>query len=227
MRDSTIARREWALVSSRALAVVCGCSCWLFAGCGSTTTDGQIHNELSERPLQLPEVAVDDDDGLAGRCVAGGPTEVGVIDVPGYRGEGALGPWPGMAELRRGPAYVALRAGPPRVVYLTSTRNVGGDAPYVVPTLWMSRDGYSGPLRIRGGRTDGDGRIGFGLGGEPMRELTLPEGYEKPWSAVRARGGSGWRMVRVPTRLQGPGCYAFQVDGQEFSYTLSFGVQSK
>jgi hypothetical protein len=31
----------------------------------------------------------------------------------------------------------------------------------------------------------------------------------------------------MPTRIRGPGCYAFQVDGIGFSYVLAFGVQAE
>jgi hypothetical protein len=66
------------------------------------------------------------------------------------------------------------------------------------------------------------GRIGFGAGARPRRELRLPAGA--PWPSQPVDIPEGWRAAKVPTRIRATGCYAFQVDGRGFSYVLTFAV---
>jgi hypothetical protein len=75
--------------------------------------------------------------------------------------------------------------------------------------------GYDGPVLIRGLRIDAPGRVGFGRG-------SVPE-----W-AMRIRGDAGdnqaggWRNFPSYTRLKDNGCYAYQVDDRDFSYSIVF-----
>ncbi len=83
--------------------------------------------------------------------------------------------------------------------------------------LWVAAPSYDGPILIRGGRVDGDGGVGFNLPGtrSPLAELQLP-----PGAALNTY--RGWRNWPSYTRVLAPGCYAYQVDGAEFSYTIVF-----
>jgi len=77
-------------------------------------------------------------------------------------------------------------------------------------TLWAISPRYRGRLLIRGRRVDGQGRVRFHLGGPLRREIRwLPE--RRPW-----------RYGGTSTLLRGPGCFAFQVDGVDFSDVIVF-----
>ena len=218
---------------------------------GSATAAFQ---DLEKRPLALPSVEVPDAvsraRSLPGRCWSWGAPDVGAIALPGIPGEAALGPWPrgagptvsgsgpdtvdadqelGEAVLKRGPVYAALLAGPPRIVYL-SQHAIGQSRWRAVRTLWVSRPSYDGPVLVRGGRLDRPGRLGFGLRARPRSELRLPAGRWSPGTTHpggRVQPLEAWRVSSIPTRIRAPGCYAFQVDGLDFSYVLTFGVQSQ
>lgn len=85
--------------------------------------------------------------------------------------------------------------------------------------LWASSPGYLGPILIRGGRVDEPGGLGFSVGnGPPLAELQLPPSP----AGSPARGSNGWAGWPSYTRVQVPGCYAYQVDGTDFSYTIVF-----
>jgi len=196
---------------------------------GRASSNG-VFGELERRPLDLPRVDVRGPSiragGIAGRCFR--EIEVGAIALAAIPGEAALGPWPGEVELRRGPVYVALLAGPPRIVYLSGLPTIG-DSPWrVVRTIWVSKPSYEGPVLVRGGRLDRPGRLGFGTGVRPQHELRLPAGgWRRASRSRKPDPPRSWRAATVPTRVRSPGCYAFQVDGVEFSYLLAFGVQAR
>jgi hypothetical protein len=72
--------------------------------------------------------------------------------------------------------------------------------------------GYSGPILIRGRQLGGSGAVGFGEGHVPYDELQLLG------TAMSAPPGQ-WPSF---TRVQSPGCYAYQVDGTSFSEVIVF-----
>jgi hypothetical protein len=83
--------------------------------------------------------------------------------------------------------------------------------------LWVSAPEYDGPILIRGGRVDGTGGVGFtAVNWAPLVELQLPPG---PALNTDNRGWRGWPSA---TRVRAPGCYAYQVDGTDFSYVIVF-----
>jgi hypothetical protein len=218
-----------ALVLSGALAGCLGDDGGPEGGPIDRATSAEVFRKLERRPLELPSVDLQGrsirEYGIAGRCF--GEIEVGAIALPGIPGEAALGPWPGLKQLKRGPVYAALLAGPPRIVYLSGLPTVGQSRGRAVPTIWVSRPSYDGPVLVRGGRLERPGRLGFGSHAQPRTELRLPAGSWPRGDAPRAvQTPKGWRATGVPTRIRVPGCCAFQVDGQGFSYVLAFGVQS-
>jgi hypothetical protein len=82
--------------------------------------------------------------------------------------------------------------------------------------LWVASSDYLGPILIRGGRVDGEGAVGFDLGsGLPLAELQLPPGRT-------INVDRGYREWPSHTRITEPGCYAYQVDGTDFSYVVVF-----
>jgi hypothetical protein len=104
---------------------------------------------------------------------------------------------------------------------------LGGEQLAVTPFLgsvwrgarvtWASAATYTGPVLIRGDRLGGSGAVGFGEGRVPYDELQLlAPGTGAP------RGPGGGREWLSFTRVQKPGCYAYQVDGTSFSTVAVF-----
>lgn len=186
--------------------------------------------QLASRPLKLP------------RHLASGPgCKLNIGANMGLRGvptEGVIGPWTNrdddLTRLRRGPVHVVPGGGAPRVMDLWPSQR--SCWPIQEWTMWLSKPSYRGPVLVRGGRLDGHGRVRFGDGPRPGVELRLPAGeWDDP---ARTRFGplrlplglrEGWRVAMRPTQIKAGRCYAFQVDGEGFSYRLAFGavVQGK
>jgi hypothetical protein len=81
--------------------------------------------------------------------------------------------------------------------------------------LWVVDPAYDGPVLIRGRRIDAPGRLGFGRDSTP--EWAMRIGGHASDSLT-----GGWRNFPSYTRLKDNGCYAYQVDGRDFSYTIVF-----
>jgi hypothetical protein len=77
--------------------------------------------------------------------------------------------------------------------------------------IWTA-PGYSGPILIRGRELGGPHAVGFGEGHTPYDELQLMG------PAMGAPGGQWPSFIRV----RGPGCYAYQLDGENFSEVIVF-----
>jgi hypothetical protein len=75
---------------------------------------------------------------------------------------------------------------------------------------WSAASSYDGPILIRGRQLDGPHAVGFGVGHVPYDELQLPAGGPRQWQTV--------------TRVRGPGCFGYQVDGAGFSTIFVFRV---
>ncbi len=87
----------------------------------------------------------------------------------------------------------------------------------VQKVLWVAAPDYDGPILIRGGRVDGEGGVGFNIGaGRTLAEIQLP-----PGPALNTNN-EGWRNWPSYTRIETPGCYAYQIDGTDFSYIVVF-----
>jgi hypothetical protein len=82
--------------------------------------------------------------------------------------------------------------------------------------LWVSDPKYAGPILIRGRQVDGPNRVQFGQGSAALlRELAFAAESADNWTG-------GWRNFPSYTRLRAPGCYAYQVDGADFSDVIVF-----
>jgi hypothetical protein len=82
--------------------------------------------------------------------------------------------------------------------------------------LWLVAPSYDGPILIRGWQLDGTHPVRFStVDGPLLTELQLPPG---------TNFGGGWRQRFVYVRVRIPGCYAWQIDGTSFSYTITFRV---
>jgi hypothetical protein len=146
-----------------------------------------------QRPMKVPSVA----DGAA--C----PTSAanGSLSRIGFTGI-AWGP---------GPAYPVLAPDRPVLRYLDPIPPqslIFGSAWFGNKVLWaVDRASYRGPILIRGRQLDGPNKVRFGPASVPAPELRL-----RPT-------GTGYPSF---TRVRAPGCYAYQVDGLGFSYTIVF-----
>lgn len=80
--------------------------------------------------------------------------------------------------------------------------------------LWFIAPTYTGPVRIRGGRIDASGELRF--------DQDQPLASDIHIAAMSAQETPNWRDRPSFTRFQSAGCYAYQVDGEDFSYTIVF-----
>jgi hypothetical protein len=87
--------------------------------------------------------------------------------------------------------------------------------------LWVGGPTYTGPVLIRGVRLDADSPVAFQLGGgnPALTEMQFPPG--PPASTT----GGGWRNWPSATLLKTPGCYAWQIDGTNFSTIVVFKAE--
>jgi hypothetical protein len=115
-----------------------------------------------------------------------------------------------------GPGLVQpLIAGPHAVSFAVITfRPSYGNGWYAVKTLWFGRPSYQGPVLIRGRRLDAPGRVVFG-GTPAVLDPQLPPG-------LTLNRTGGWREWPGGTWLRSPGCYAWQIDGTDFSTVIVF-----
>jgi hypothetical protein len=92
-----------------------------------------------------------------------------------------------------------------------------GSAWKAARVTWVAATSYPGPVLIRGRRLGGSDAVGFGEGRTPYDELQLLA----TGSGAPAVPGEGRAWLSF-TRVRGPGCYAYQVDGASFSSVIVF-----
>lgn len=156
------------------------------------------------RPLDLPNVQA------GGSC----PTSTGRHYKNSLFGGIVLGRGPvlpllGVARPRdQGPAKQGL------LRFRSSPDHPGW---FTLKTLWFSFPRYQGPVFIRGRQLDGSQPVGIG----EAPSTTDPEFPAGP----TVNGGEGFREWPGATWLRTPGCYAWQVDGLDFSYVIVFSAE--
>ena len=119
---------------------------------------------------------------------------------------------------------VAIGNGPVRPMLLGSgdvSRGVAVVSPstnapgwFGVKTNWFSFPEYQGPIVIRAERLDGPGKRVFTV--NPASAVPVV-----PTGPTLNRTGR-WRDMPGGTYVKSPGCYAWQIDGQDFSYATVF-----
>jgi hypothetical protein len=82
---------------------------------------------------------------------------------------------------------------------------------------WVAAPSYTGPVLIRGGQVGGAGAVGFGEGHVPVDELQVLTASTS--SSGEPSGAREWPSF---TRMRTPGCYAYQIDGTNFSEVIVF-----
>jgi hypothetical protein len=170
-----------------------------------------------------------DDAGTGGKSVASNevrrPLQIPTMG-PGAACPRTAGgrPSPDVAiALGSGPAYPVLGfedghvpPSPKGVVPLYANERKG--SAYWHKTLWAVDPRYDGPLLVRGRSMDSPQALRF------AKPSAAPGGSEELVSELefRAEETDSWRYGPSVTILPGPGCYAFQVDGSNFSKVIVF-----
>ncbi len=94
---------------------------------------------------------------------------------------------------------------------------------------WQIAPSYTGPVVISGRQLNGPNQISFNGGMDQPTGNSLQ--LEPPLSELRLMGGGAaaptWPTWVTLVRLSHPGCYAYQVDGLTFSYTITFQAVSE
>ena len=80
---------------------------------------------------------------------------------------------------------------------------------------WFARADFAGRVLIRGARRDGPEGVRFGDKPQPQTELRLT-------FTAKDRGEDGWLNKGTYTRVRAPGCYAWQLDGRDFTRVITF-----
>jgi hypothetical protein len=204
-------------------------------GCGAVASKGQSSGaspstsasvlpastlaDLRNRPLKLPAMPA------GGTCPTGSSHDLNPL-INGGKGKGpnfGFGP---------GPAYLS-----------------GIDQLYPGAfdnEVWLIDPGYRGPVLIRGGQLNGTQVVSFqpptdypGEGfssagspppGKPLATVNIqgsatPFYQELDLPAASSTDVQGyWRMFFARTHIELPGCYAFQLDGLDYSVTIVFLV---
>lgn len=135
------------------------------------------------------------------------------------------------SELRDPGAHLGAGLGDgPVYAFGVNLHDLAGGHPSKV--AWGAAPTYIGPIRIRGGRLDGVGRLLLGSfdnrwrgtvetidGSDLMPELDLLESH-----STLPNVPAGWRMWPSVTFVATPGCYAWQVDGVGFTEVITFQI---
>ena len=171
----------------------------------STSSSDVTQAELRQRALHLPRLKT------GAEC----PRASGRQVAPAYGDASGDGP---VYAVDLGPDGISYFSFPPAAGSLFSGSEWSG-----AKVLWTIAPAYRGPVLIRGGRLDGPAAVRFnkGLdnGLDPTSEL---------WIDAAAAGSSvDWRNQGSYTRLQTPGCYAYQVDGRGFSEIIVFEAKAQ
>jgi hypothetical protein len=101
---------------------------------------------------------------------------------------------------------------------------------YGIKTLWVVKPRFrETPILVRGGGMAGGGRLRFAIEGWGglAKTASLPDGTSIG-AELHLEGGfgsePGWRHYPTTTFFRRAGCYAFQVDGRDFSSVIVFEV---
>lgn len=114
--------------------------------------------------------------------------------------------------LGNGPVY-PVGLGAEGVLRYGSPGPFGGGDWGGMKVLWIVAPNYHGLVLIRGKQIDGAGEVRFERGADPPAMLEFD---------ATGAGSNGWVNLPSYTRISAPGCYAYQVDGVDFSEVIVF-----
>ena len=162
-------------------------------------------SDLANKPLHLPSVG-------AGAACPVSQIRSGVVPGRQY----ALG---------NGPVYLVVSNPTPTIQYTVApfigdtTSTLGGSR-----SIWAINSNYQGTVLIRGQQLGGNNPLRFNGGLDQVNSNS--QGTEPILNDLRLNGQQGqnssWSSFVTFTRLQAPGCYGIQVDGQNFSEVIVF-----
>jgi hypothetical protein len=162
-------------------------------------------SSVPRRPLRLPKVA------HGGRCPV---TTVVSQPTPGLGPMLGTGPARPVGRADGVLSYVAPpRPGDPNYALNGFAGSKWGGQ----KVLWAVAPEVTTEVLVRGRQLDGSGGVRFGPAIDPDPELLLPAP-----SPSDSRVAGGWRDFPGYTRLQHPGCYAYQVDTPSTSNVIVF-----
>jgi hypothetical protein len=183
-------RRRWLVVGVVLVAALSS-----FLAVSRTTPKPQTPASLLARPLHFPSL------GPGGSC----PASRGTTIANSYFDGVAIGKGPVRVLIANGGDLLHGRAD-------LGTTEVPGW--FALQTLWLTTPGYDGPFVVRAERLGGRGPIEVQPGGSGLEPgtgpLVVPTG---PTANTR----DGYRTVPGSTWVTSSGCYAWQVDGRNFS----------
>lgn len=98
---------------------------------------------------------------------------------------------------------------------------------FIQKVLFVVSPDYRGPVLLRGRQLDGPDEVRFEQGADPAAELLLPDvsgllGNRPPTPPSGASAAADWGTFPSSVRVRGPGCYAWQADGLDFSAVIVF-----
>jgi hypothetical protein len=164
---------------------------------------GSVPSAL-RRPLRLPAL-------VHGHC----PTHRARVVEPHEGAAEGPGPIYPLTADPAGPSGVLTFAYPPPPGSFRAGTGFGSQK-----VLWIGAPRYRGPVLIRGGQLGGHDPVKFD-GGTPVF-------FPEPQFPPQSPGEHGWRGWPSGTDLRASGCYAWQIDGTTFSYTVAFrAVQTR
>jgi hypothetical protein len=114
--------------------------------------------------------------------------------------------------LGNGPLY-PVGLGTQGIMYYGGGRQEGGWVYQKV--LWVGRPTVQGPVLIRGHQLDGPNELRFAEGATPPAALQLQ-------ASAAGHPANTWYDWPSYTRIRAPGCYAYQVDGLDFTTIIFF-----
>ena len=160
---------------------------------------------LRARPLQLPTLTPGD------ACPVTQPAPPNPLPPAGHPlstggPPSALGHAPVFPDARYFHGGTQLRVG----------TNAARPGWYAAKAPWASRTGYLGWALIRSARLDGPGRARV--------ELQFAHGTEIS-DALAVNVQADWQFWPGGTEVTSPGCYAFQVDGSDFTEIIVFRAE--
>lgn len=92
--------------------------------------------------------------------------------------------------------------------------------------IWRISDAYAGPILVRGARLDGTGMVQFDRYDTGLVGAAGTVGTPFPTLGYITSAGIGASSYPDAIRVQSPGCYGLQVDGTDFTETITFLVTS-
>ncbi len=120
----------------------------------------------------------------------------------------------------QGPLYLVNEANNNPVFFSDAGSSDPGSPWKISKVFWEVSATYAGPLLIRGGQIDGTHALNFngGLG----QTAGNNQGTEPILHELRLLGDAHgqWKTYLTFVRIQQAGCYAFQIDGQNFSESI-------